>query len=51
MFLSAAVIKKASIIVSGDKHLLYLKEYRGIAILTPRQFLEFLDQDGKPETQ
>ncbi|MFZ5819128.1 MAG: putative toxin-antitoxin system toxin component, PIN family [Chloroflexota bacterium] len=47
MFLSAAVIKKAAIIVSGDKHLLNLKEYRGIPILTPRQFLELLGSESQ----
>ena len=36
-----AVEGKAQYIVSGDKHhLLPLKEYQGIRILTPAQFLE-----------
>jgi putative PIN family toxin of toxin-antitoxin system len=44
-FLAAAIAKKATIIVSGDKHLLNLKSYRGIDILTPRQFLDSLDAE------
>ena len=43
--LAIAVGGGASIIVSGDKHLLNLKEYQGIAILTPRQFLDKLERD------
>ncbi len=42
-FLSAAIIKKAAIIVSGDGHLLNLGKFRGIAIQTPRQFLDTLN--------
>ncbi|RLE07912.1 putative toxin-antitoxin system toxin component, PIN family [Candidatus Aerophobetes bacterium] len=39
--LECAVEGKAQYIVSGDKHhLLPLKEYQGIRILTPAQFLE-----------
>lgn len=43
-FIEAAVAGQADYIVSGDKHLLDLKEFQGIAILTPRIFL---DQLGK----
>ncbi len=40
-----AIEGDAAIIVSGDKHLLNLKEYQGITILTPRQFLDSLDAE------
>ena len=38
--LECALSAQASCIVSQDNHLLKLKEYRGIKILTPKQFLE-----------
>lgn len=41
-FLEAAVSAKADFIVSGDKHLLALGGYKGIEILTPREFLRRL---------
>jgi putative PIN family toxin of toxin-antitoxin system len=41
--LECAVAGKAQYIVSGDRHLLELKEYRGIQILTPREFLVALE--------
>jgi putative PIN family toxin of toxin-antitoxin system len=40
--LECAVAGGASYIVTGDAHLLRLKEYRGIAILTPAEFLTLL---------
>lgn len=41
--LSAALAGKADYIVTGDrKHLLPLKEFRGIPIITPAQFLAIL---------
>ena len=39
-FLEAAVAGEASHIISGDKHLLKLSEYRGIRILKPRDFVQ-----------
>ncbi len=39
-FLSCAMAGGASFIVSGDKHLLNLKSFQGIPILTPRQFID-----------
>ncbi|WP_246604676.1 hypothetical protein [Chloracidobacterium aggregatum] len=36
-----AVNGKATCVVSGDKDLLVLHPFRGIAIVTPRQFMEF----------
>lgn len=40
MFLSAAAETHADTIITGDKDLLSLHSYRGIPIVTPRQFLE-----------
>jgi putative PIN family toxin of toxin-antitoxin system len=42
IYLEIAVAGEADYIVSGDKHLLKLQEYRGIAILTPVAFLDTL---------
>jgi putative PIN family toxin of toxin-antitoxin system len=39
-FLECAVAGKATCIVSGDKHLFKLFEFKGIPILKPREFLE-----------
>ncbi|MEO6445315.1 MAG: putative toxin-antitoxin system toxin component, PIN family [Gemmatimonadaceae bacterium] len=39
-FLAAALAGAAARIVSGDKHLLRLSGWRGIEILTPRQFAD-----------
>jgi predicted nucleic acid-binding protein len=36
-----AVNGKANCIVSGDEDLLVLHPFRGIGIVSPRQFLEF----------
>jgi putative PIN family toxin of toxin-antitoxin system len=41
--LAAALTGSAEIIVSGDKDLLTLKEFQGIKILTPRQFVELIN--------
>ena len=43
-FLHAAIQGKADFIVSGDKHLLNLRAFQGIPIITPRQFIETLKQ-------
>jgi hypothetical protein len=48
--LECAVEGNADIIVSGDKHLLHLKEYHGIVILSPAEFLALLttgDRDAR----
>ena len=42
-FIEAAVTGKASYIVTQDNHLLKIKEFRGIKILTPEEFLIRLD--------
>jgi len=39
-YLELALESQASCIVTGDKDLLDLNPYRGVAILTPRQFLD-----------
>lgn len=44
-FLAIAIEGQADVIVSGDKHLLNLKKYQNIPILTPRQFLDRLTQE------
>ena len=41
-FLACALEAQAECIVTGDPHLLSLGSYHGIAILTPREFLERL---------
>ncbi|MBI2041293.1 MAG: putative toxin-antitoxin system toxin component, PIN family [DPANN group archaeon] len=41
-FLDAAVAGKAQFIVSGDKHLLNIKEFRGVKIITPAEFVKVL---------
>lgn len=38
--LECALAAKADVIVSGDSHLLDLKSFRGIPIMSPRQFLD-----------
>jgi hypothetical protein len=38
-YLECAIAAGASYIVTGDDHLLGLKEYRGVAILNPTEFL------------
>lgn len=41
-FLACAVSCQASFIVAGDKHLLKLKEFQGISIVSPREFLRII---------
>ncbi len=41
-FVACAVEGQADFIVSGDKHVLALKEYQGIKIVSPREFLNHL---------
>ena len=42
--LATALAGKADVIVTGDEDLLLLKKFRGIEILSPRQFLKLLDR-------
>ncbi|MBL8100504.1 MAG: putative toxin-antitoxin system toxin component, PIN family [Anaerolineales bacterium] len=44
-FLEAAIAGKVDYIVSGDKHLLDLKEFRSIPILSGREFLDWLESN------
>ncbi|MGC2627706.1 MAG: putative toxin-antitoxin system toxin component, PIN family [Candidatus Udaeobacter sp.] len=44
--LATALAGNADVIVTGDEDLLVLKKFRGIEILSPRQFLERLDRTG-----
>ena len=39
-FIECAVAGNCEIIISGDKHLLKLSEFRGIVILNPRDFVD-----------
>ena len=43
MFLACAIDAKADCIVSGDRHLVNLRTYRGIPILRVKEFAEKLD--------
>lgn len=40
MFLAAALASRTRLIVSGDPHLLQVSGWRGITVLTPRQFVD-----------
>lgn len=42
-FLELAISGKATHIITGDKDLLELNPFRGIAILTPKQLLKLID--------
>lgn len=41
--LECALEAQAGFIISGDKHLLNLKKYQGIKILTPAEFLKIIE--------
>ena len=41
--LATALAAEAEIILTGDKDLLVLKEFQGIKIFSPRQFIEWMD--------
>lgn len=41
-FLTCAISCQVSFIVSGDQHLLRLKEFQGIPILSPKEFLKII---------
>jgi putative PIN family toxin of toxin-antitoxin system len=42
-YLAAALEGRAQFIVSGDRHLLDLRTYEGVRIVTPREFLRLLE--------
>ncbi len=46
-FLACAIDAQADYIISGDQHLLKLKKYQSIPILTVREFLELLKKMPK----
>ena len=49
MVLECALAGEADVIVSGDKkHLLQLRKFRGIPILSPSDFLRRIDIAGRP---
>jgi hypothetical protein len=45
IIIACALEAGADYIISGDPHLLNLKHYRDIQIVTPKAFLEILDQE------
>lgn len=42
--LATALAAQVEVILTGDNDLLTLKEFQGVRILSPRQFVEWLDQ-------
>lgn len=46
-FMECALAARAGYIVSGDKHLLNLKNYQGIQIKKPAEFLEIFEGIGE----
>lgn len=44
MILVCALEARANYIVSGDRHLLKLKKFEGVKIVTPREFKDILDK-------
>jgi uncharacterized protein len=44
-FLEAAIAGKVDFIVSGDKHLLNLKEFQSIPIISGREFINWLESN------
>jgi len=48
--LECAVDAKADYIVSGDRHLLNLKEFKGIKIVSPRSFLTLIENNLKQKS-
>jgi predicted nucleic acid-binding protein len=48
MVVATAVAARADYLVTGDRrHLLSLREYEGIRIVTPRQFLDVIGRHGR----
>lgn len=46
VILATAIAGKIDYIVTGDEDLLVLKEFRGIPVLSPRDFWKFLSRQG-----
>ncbi|RJQ52072.1 MAG: putative toxin-antitoxin system toxin component, PIN family [Actinobacteria bacterium] len=51
MFLACAKEAEADFIVTGDSHLLDLKSFEGIPIVSPRYFLNTLDERAKNQQE
>ena len=47
-FVECAVVSGASAIVSGDRHLLNLREYQGIRVFSAAAYLARFEQTGEP---
>ena len=45
-FIIAAIEGEADYVITGDRHLLNLKTYQGIKIITPADFLKILKGKG-----
>lgn len=45
--LATARLGRAEYLVTGDRGLLALGTYEGVTIVTPRRFVELLDQEGR----
>lgn len=45
IIIECAMTANAEFIVSGDRHLLNLKEYAGIKIITPKEFIDILNSN------
>ncbi len=43
-YVAAAIEERAAFIVSGDQHLMGLREHEGIRVLSPRSFLGLLEK-------
>ena len=50
-FLEAAVAGEVTLIVSGDNHLLDLKTYRDISVVTVSEFLGRLERENPPSEE
>jgi len=45
MFLDCAIEARANFIITGDNHLLELKDFRGIKILSPNSFMDLISRE------
>jgi len=48
--LACAIEGEADFIISGDHHLIELKEFQGIPIVNPATFAEIVRREGLPDT-
>jgi putative PIN family toxin of toxin-antitoxin system len=51
IYVAAALDGRADLIVSGDHHLVELEEVQGIRIVTPRQFLDLLNDSTETSNE